>query len=110
MKEDKQGGEVIADPGVILDHKPNWYERIALRLIVWHAKRAAKKLTEEGKMKPLSKSVTVWGAIIAGIGGILVIVGNGITAGYIDWGAVLPEVVRLVGLVIAAVGLRRAIG
>lgn len=108
MKE-KQGGEVIADPVAILAKKPSWYERLAVKAIVWHAKRKIQK-AQEGDMKPLSKSVTVWGAVIAGIGGILVLIGNGITAGYIDWGAILPEAVKIIGLVVAAIGARRAIG
>lgn len=106
----KQGGEVIADPVAILGKKPSWYERLAVKAIVWHAKRKIRSAQKEGDMKPLSKSVTVWGAVIAGIGGILVLIGNGITAGYIDWGEIFPKVVQIIGLVVAAIGARRAIG
>ena len=61
--------------------------------------------------KPLVASATVWGAVIAGVGEIAVLIGTPLASGQpIDWGVVIPKVVAVVGLVVAAIGARRAVG
>jgi hypothetical protein len=61
--------------------------------------------------KPITKSVTAWGAVIAGVGGIAALIGNALSQNVpIDWGTLLPQVIAVVGAVVAAVGARRAVG
>lgn len=72
--------------------------------------RMKKEMENSPMSKPLGKSMTVWGAVIAGVGGVLVLFGEQFAAGVIDWGALLPRLVEVVGLVLAAIGARRAIG
>ena len=57
------------------------------------------------------KSKTKWGAVIAGIGAIAGIIGAAVSSGQpIPWGEVLPQVLTVVGLVVAAIGARDAVG
>lgn len=57
------------------------------------------------------KSKTKWGAIIAAVGGIATIIGNAHANGMpIPWAEVLPQILAIVGGVVAVFGARDALG
>jgi uncharacterized membrane protein len=57
------------------------------------------------------QSKTKWGAVIAGLGGIVVLIGRATGQGQpIPWGEIVPQIVTVVGLVVAAIGARDAVG
>lgn len=61
--------------------------------------------------KPMSTSVTNWGTILAGIGGIVVLVLKAHQShAQIDYDTLIPAIVTIVGLVVAAIGARRVVG
>jgi len=84
--------------------------RLTARLIaeLWKLAGVAKGAKMD---KPITSSWTAWGAVIAGVGGILTLIGTPMSQGMpIDWGAIMPRAIEIVGLVIAAIGARRAVG
>jgi uncharacterized membrane protein len=57
------------------------------------------------------QSKTKWGAVIAGIGGIVVLIGQATGNGQpIPWGQLIPQIITVIGLVVAAIGARDAVG
>jgi hypothetical protein len=105
----KQGGEVIADPGVILGRKPKWYEKKVLDLIGWHIGRGMKKERVIMDKAP-SKSKTV----LAGVIGSLILV-LGYVKAYLDGQPVdvlwaLQAIATSALPWLAALGLRGVLG
>lgn len=61
--------------------------------------------------KSMSKSWTAWGAVIAGVGGILTLIGTSLSGeAPIAWGVILTKAVEIIGIVVAIIGGRRAVG
>ena len=74
---------------------------------LWRCWRAYVRAKKEG-LKMTSK--TKWGAVIAGIGAIAGVIGTALAqGGPIPWSEVLPQVLTVVGLVVAAFGARDAL-
>jgi hypothetical protein len=78
----------------------------------WRVFRALTRARKELNMdKPMVASVTNWGAVIAGAGEIVYLVTQAVGTGQpIQWGELLPKVITVVGLVVAAIGARRMAG
>ncbi len=77
------------------------------------ARKAYRRGQKEGQRmtdKPLPQSMTIWGAIIAAFGALVNTVGNEMSNGSVDWGAVLPEAIKWVGMVVTVIGARRKLG
>lgn len=87
------------------------FGKVGQAIGLWRAWVRGQKKGRQIMDKPLASSLTVWGAVILGVGKILQLIGEPLSAaGPVQWGSVGTEIVAVIGLVVAIIGGRRALG
>ena len=57
------------------------------------------------------RSKTKWGAVVAGLGAIAGVISEALSSGGpVPWGQLVPHILTVAGLVLAAIGARDAVG